>query len=99
MKSRPSKIVLAAVLLAALNTSGCQLLSGLLGGGGGGGIMSMLGPLLGGGGAPALTELAQNDLFLTGNDMAPANLQWSVTPSKKEQRKDAALLYGSFGSR
>ena len=99
MKSRPSKIVLAAVLLAALNTSGCQLLSGLLGGGGGGGIMSMLGPLLGGGGAPALTELAQNDLFMTANDMAPVNVQWTVTPSKKEQRKDAALLYGSFGSR
>ena len=98
MKSRQSKIVLAAVLMAALNTSGCQMLSGLLGGGGGGGLMSMLGPLLGGGGA-GLTELAQNDLFLTSNDMATANLQWSVTPSKKEQRKDAALLYGSFGSR
>ena len=98
MKSRQSKIVLAAVLMAALNTSGCQMLSGLLGGGGGGGLMSMLGPLLGGGGA-GLTELAQNDLFLTSNDMAMANLQWSVTPSKKEQRKDAALLYGSFGSR
>jgi hypothetical protein len=98
MKSRQSKIVIAAVLMAALNTSGCQMLQGLLGGGGGG-IMSMLGPLLGGGGAPALTELAQNDLFMTANDMAPVNVQWTVTPSKKEQRKDAALLYGSFGSR
>ena len=87
MKSRQSKIVLAAVLMAALNTSGCQALQGLL-------------PLLGNlGGGAGLTELAQNDLFLTSNDMATANLQWSVTPSKKEQRKDAALLYGSFGSR
>lgn len=89
MKSRQSKIVLAAVLMAALNTSGCQALQG---------IIPMIAPLLGGGGA-GLTELAQNDLFLTANDMATANLQWSVTPSKKEQRKDAALLYGSFGSR
>lgn len=97
MKSRQSKIVLAAVLMAALNTSGCQMLSGLLGGGGGGGLMSMLGPLLGGG--ASLTESPQNDLFMTANDMAPANLQWSVTPSKKEQLKDAALLYGSFGGR
>jgi hypothetical protein len=98
MKSRQSKIVLAAFLLAALNSSSCQALMG----GGGGGLMSMLGPLIssiGGGGAPSLTESRQNDLFMTANDMAPANVQWSVTPSERFQRNDAALMYGSFGSR
>ncbi|MCX6123218.1 MAG: hypothetical protein NTV34_00470 [Proteobacteria bacterium] len=96
MRSFTRKFALVLTISASSTLSGCSLLSGLMGGGGGaGGLSSLLSSL--GKFKPnglALSDTPQNDLFMTSNDAALANLPYQISPSNKVAAPDGAKLYG-----